>query len=130
MNVVVRVPSSNRLIRRFQPSRLVSICLAIFCALGLQDTTASTAFAFRPTSLAVQRNIDQDSAHQQTQDARPLVRGDAVERDMAGGQMHLYQLFLISGQYVRVVVDQIGIDVMVMLSTADGKKVVEVDSPN
>jgi CHAT domain-containing protein/Tfp pilus assembly protein PilF len=47
---------------------------------------------------------------------------------MSGGQSHSYKITMISGQYLRVVVAQHGIDVAVALFTPDGKKISEVDS--
>jgi len=63
-------------------------------------------------------------------EAQRLEMGKAVEREMAGGQAHAYQLTLAAGQYLHVVVDQRGIDVVVVMFGPDGKKLIEVDSPN
>jgi len=64
------------------------------------------------------------------QTAVPLEPGKPVERELAGGQTHEYHLQLAAGQYLHVVVDQRGIDVVVTLFGPDGKKLAEVDSPN
>ncbi|MEM2002205.1 MAG: tetratricopeptide repeat protein [Candidatus Methanomethylicaceae archaeon] len=48
---------------------------------------------------------------------------------MSGGEAHVYRLALAVGQYVRVVVAQRGIDVVVRLFGPDGREIVEVDSP-
>jgi CHAT domain-containing protein len=52
------------------------------------------------------------------------------ERALMGGQAHTYQLTVGAQQYFRVIVEQRGVDVVVALSTADGKQLYEVDSPN
>ncbi|MDT5296307.1 MAG: hypothetical protein QOJ76_3187 [Acidobacteriota bacterium] len=52
------------------------------------------------------------------------------ERELKGGQSHAYRLALETGQYMRLVVNQKGIDVVVTLFGPDGRKVSEVDSPN
>lgn len=49
---------------------------------------------------------------------------------MSGGQSQSYQMTLKEGQYIHIVVDQIGIDVVVVLFGPDDKKLAEVDSPN
>lgn len=49
---------------------------------------------------------------------------------MAGGQSHSYQIELATGQYLKLVVEQRGIDVVVRLFSPTGEKVMEVDSPN
>jgi len=48
---------------------------------------------------------------------------------MAGGQTHTYQITLQAGQFLRVVVEQQGIDVAVALIAPDGKQIIEVDQP-
>ena len=59
-----------------------------------------------------------------------LEVGRAVERELAGGQTHHYQLSLASGQFLHLVVEQKGIDVALTLFGPDGKKLLEMDSPN
>ncbi|HKQ78967.1 MAG TPA: CHAT domain-containing tetratricopeptide repeat protein [Blastocatellia bacterium] len=67
---------------------------------------------------------------QADQDARPLVVGQPVERELIGGQNHSYKITLEAGQYLNAVVEQRGIDVVVTLLGPDGKQLIEVDSPN
>ena len=59
-----------------------------------------------------------------------LAEGRPIERELAGGETHAYQVTLAAGQYLRVVVDQRGIDVALRILGADGRKIVEMDSPN
>lgn len=63
-------------------------------------------------------------------DTQRLELGKPIERELAGGQSHSYQIVLTSGQYVRLRVDQRGIDVVVTLFDPSGVSIVEVDSPN
>jgi CHAT domain-containing protein/Flp pilus assembly protein TadD len=51
-----------------------------------------------------------------------------VTREMRGGEQHTYQVRLNAGQYVRVVVEQKGIDVVLALLGTDGKPLLEVDN--
>src|SRR5262245_35852328 len=67
---------------------------------------------------------------QQSSVVRLLITGAPVERELAGGQSHRYQLTLTEGQYVRLVVEQRGIDVVVKIFRPDGEQISEVDSPN
>lgn len=69
------------------------------------------------------------SAQIQTE-IRPLSVGQPIERELKGDEAHLYSIAVSAGQFLDVVVDQRGIDVVVMLFGADGKKLAEVDSPN
>jgi len=63
-------------------------------------------------------------------DSQKLELGKPIERELAGGQSHSYEIVLNSGEYVHVVIDQRGIDVVVTLFAPDGKQIAEVDSPN
>jgi hypothetical protein len=56
-----------------------------------------------------------------------LVPGQPDERALAGGESHTYQLTLAAGQFLRVIVQQKGIDVVVQLMTPDGKPLGEAD---
>ena len=56
-----------------------------------------------------------------------LEPGQAIEQELAGGGAHAYQLTLAAGQYLKVVVEQRGIDVAVTLFGPDGKLIFEFD---
>src|SRR5882672_2777223 len=58
---------------------------------------------------------------------RPLVPGQPVEREIPGGETHSYQINLAAGQFMRVVVEQRGIDVKLTLAGPDGKPLIETD---
>jgi len=49
---------------------------------------------------------------------------------MQGGEVHKYQVLLSAGQYLELVVEQRGVDVVVAALRPDGTKISEVDSPN
>jgi CHAT domain-containing protein/tetratricopeptide (TPR) repeat protein len=66
----------------------------------------------------------------QDQESRLLEPGKPIEREIAGGQSHFYLLTLAVSQYVYVVAEQRGIDLVVVAFGPDGKKLVEMDSPN
>ncbi len=57
-----------------------------------------------------------------------LEQGKPIERELAGGQRHSYQITLAEGQYASVVVEQLGIDVAIELQTTEGKLVASFDS--
>lgn len=58
-----------------------------------------------------------------------LELGKPVERELAGGQTHVYRLPLSAGQYLRVVVAQKGVDVAAGLFGLDETKLAEVSLP-
>lgn len=57
-----------------------------------------------------------------------LVVGQPLAREMRGGEEHTYQVTINPGHFARVVLEQKGIDVVLALSGADGKPLVEVDN--
>lgn len=66
------------------------------------------------------------------QESKPQVLepGKPIERELAGDSAHSYSLTLTAGQFCQAVIDQRGIDVVVALYDANGKRMVQVDSPN
>jgi CHAT domain-containing protein len=72
----------------------------------------------------------QTTVQTQKTDIRELKVGPGIEREMAGGDIHSYRLVLARGQYMRAVVEQRGVDVVVRLFGPNGQQITEVDSPN
>jgi tetratricopeptide (TPR) repeat protein/CHAT domain-containing protein len=64
------------------------------------------------------------------QNVRTLKLGKPIKRELKAGPVHRYGFPMSAGQFLRAVVDQQGIDVVVTLIGPDGKKIVESDSPN
>src|SRR5215475_9470693 len=59
-----------------------------------------------------------------------LTPGHPIEREISSGQSHSYRIALDAGKYLRVHVEQRGIDVTAALLTPDGKVVAESKSDN
>ena len=57
----------------------------------------------------------------QAQDETPLAPGQPVEREIAGGESHSYLIRLRAGQFIRVAVDQKGIDLTLALAAPQGE---------
>lgn len=51
-----------------------------------------------------------------------------IEKELAGGQIHSYQINLAVGQYIHIVVEQHGIDVVAVLLGPDDKELIRVNS--
>jgi CHAT domain-containing protein/predicted negative regulator of RcsB-dependent stress response len=81
-----------------------------------------------PGAAPVQANASERNATQGAQQSDSLEPGKPIERELSGAQSHSYKITMISGQYLRVVVAQRGIDVELALFTPDGKKISEVNS--
>jgi hypothetical protein len=62
------------------------------------------------------------------QESISLEPSNPIERELSGGSSRSYKITMSPGQYLHVVVAQRGIDVAVVLSTPDGKKIIEADS--
>jgi CHAT domain-containing protein/Tfp pilus assembly protein PilF len=68
------------------------------------------------------------SPAQEARQIRQLEPGKPIERELAADQPHSYQMALAASQYVKLLVDQRGIDVVVKLFGPDGKQLIEVNS--
>jgi CubicO group peptidase (beta-lactamase class C family) len=62
--------------------------------------------------------------------AADLTLGRPIERELAGGASHSYQVVLEAGQFMFAAVDQRGIDVTVTVFGPDGEQVGWFDTPN
>ncbi|KAF0192897.1 MAG: peptidase domain-containing protein, partial [bacterium] len=63
-------------------------------------------------------------------DKGELVLGKAIEQELVGDGAHSYTLKLEANQYLNLVVEQKGIDIVATIFNPAGEKVYEVDSPN
>src|SRR5262245_25111784 len=57
-----------------------------------------------------------------------LEPGKAIKRELSGAASHTYQIRLSAGQFLKVIVEQQGIDVVARLSGPGGEQIVEFDS--
>lgn len=57
------------------------------------------------------------------------TRQSPLERDLTVGDIHTYRLALKSGQFMRAVFEQRGIDIVVTLFSPDSSRLIEVDNP-
>lgn len=63
-------------------------------------------------------------------EARTLTLGEVFKGTMKGGETQLFRIAVNAGQFLRVVVEQEGIDVAVLLVGPGPKRLLEMDSPN
>jgi CHAT domain-containing protein/Tfp pilus assembly protein PilF len=61
-------------------------------------------------------------------DVRALEAGRPIKSELAGGQEHVYRINLGTDQFLKVIIEQQGIDVVVQVSGPDGKQILEFDS--
>lgn len=103
-----------------------SISLRLFCLLVFFILAASVSHTMTTTA----QNAAANQAQVKTQTIPALEIGKPIERELTGGQSHSYQLMLGTKQLLNVVTEQRGVDVTVSLFSPDGKKLLEIDSPN
>jgi CHAT domain-containing protein len=112
-------------------SRITSCVFSLLIAALLLSQLPTTVGARRGVSLDGQSTPQQVSPADATpagQDVHTLEQGERVEREIIKGQKHDYLLTLPSGQYVAVIFEQRGVDVLVTLFGPDGKEIDMVDS--
>lgn len=102
--------------------RQSGLMLLLVAACFVMTGGAHTARAHRLTV--------QDVCANSQQNAHALGNGEILNRKLRGGESHIYQISLARGQYLRVVVEQQGIDVAVQLCGTDGGALARVDNPN
>src|SRR6266508_1072527 len=109
---------------------LILLCVPISTtqSRGLHSSGAPAAASLRPGAQPVQAPVSGRGAPQSAQESISLEPGKPVERELSGGQSHSYKIAMVSGQYLHVVVEQRGIDVVVALFAPDGKKIIEAES--
>lgn len=59
-----------------------------------------------------------------------LEKGRPIEGNLIGSKGRQYEVAMQQGQFSRVVVDQLGVDLVVRVFSPDQQNVLEVDSPN
>src|ERR1700722_2267709 len=99
-------------------------CLAAanVCAITALFGVASPAVLARdrPTHRYTQSAEPQQFSAQNQQESTPLELDKPMERELAGGQRHKYQIALTQGQFMRVEIKEKGISVGVTFQLADG----------
>ena len=101
----------------------------IYCAFILIISLPIVRIQAFPHSGSAEKSDDIETPPAQNdQQTRQLEPGKPIERELTGGQSHSYQITLAAGQYVRLAVDQRGIDVVVRLFGLDGKQIAEFDN--
>ena len=77
---------------------------------------------------STQQSRDKASGGGDEKDARALEAGKPIKSELAAGQRHVYRVEMKADQFLKVVVEQNGIDVVAEVSGPDGKTILEFDS--
>jgi CHAT domain-containing protein len=91
-------------------------------------------FVFVLLRPAEPHNVSQSRQVQQVSPAPPckgipIKPGSSIQQELIGGSAHCYKIELAVNDFLRVLVDQKGIDVVLTIFAPDGQKVSEVDRP-
>ncbi|MBA2525376.1 MAG: CHAT domain-containing protein [Pyrinomonadaceae bacterium] len=120
-------PIASRILLRRTALRSTAVRLFILCSFALLSIQI---FSARAESSPMSADNYPSSSRIIQQDSTLIELGTNIARELKGGEAHTFRLNLISGQFVRVVVNQKGIDVAVTLFGPDGKQIAYVDNPN
>jgi CHAT domain-containing protein len=101
---------------RFTPVLILLIGVLLYTE--IRASTPDAPYFFRPVPAVLQ------------EDDQILALGDHLERELKGGETHNFALHLRHDEFLRVDVEQKGIDVEVTLLSPSGGKLVVADSPN
>jgi CHAT domain-containing protein/Tfp pilus assembly protein PilF len=100
----------------FSGLALIAVSLPVLGATYGQYPYSTQEATRRPDGIGAERDI------------RPLEPGQSVKRELTGGQRHIYQIKLRADQFLKVIVEQQGIDVVAQVLGPDGAQILEVDS--
>src|ERR1700750_891555 len=111
-----RSPKLRHTLKTRRPHACLKSCLIIMsaCVLALGTSRCVSAQAARART----------QAQAQTQQAQP------IEREIAGSEIHSYGMTLAPGQFIRAVIDQRGVDIIITLLGPDGRELLHADSPS
>src|ERR1044071_281833 len=112
--------------KSFRQSQRVTAMIVVVFSISIYLPFYNQALAKQSQNESQHKQI----AEQKEPKATFLELQKPIERELTGGESHYYQLELQSGQYFHLVVEQKGIDVVVLVFAPDGKQIIEVDSPN
>src|SRR5262245_20606258 len=98
--------------------------ILLFCLSGM--TPSGKAYDRRGD--LIRQSSQEPNVGGKEKDIHALEPGKTIKRELAGGQQHTYQIRLGADQFLKVVVEQNGIDVVAQMSGPDGKQILEFDS--
>ncbi|HEV8483386.1 MAG TPA: CHAT domain-containing tetratricopeptide repeat protein [Blastocatellia bacterium] len=84
----------------------------------------------RSVGVSFSEHCARDLGEESDRDIHSLEPGKTIEREIGGTETHLYRIALLAGQFVRVLVEQKGIDVKLIVYGPGSKKMFVVDSPS
>jgi CHAT domain-containing protein/Tfp pilus assembly protein PilF len=124
-------PREDRAVLDRQHKRVGFRDLAIFLVLLLLFSLPAVMpwdKVYGRTGDLIRQSMNEPSGDGNQEEAQILERGKPIRGELSGGEQHSYQIRLNTDQFLRVVVEQKGIDVVVQVLGRDGKQIMELDS--
>lgn len=107
----------------------ITCFLLLFIPIWIQSSNCLSAQESGGHPTPTQSPPPQNTGAQNSQEVTTLESGVPIEREFAEGQKHSYQITLAEGQYIRVEIKQLGMDVRVSLQPPDSKIISIIDIP-
>jgi CHAT domain-containing protein/Tfp pilus assembly protein PilF len=120
----------NRPKQRFTPRSLAKFLAPCLFFSSLVIALSGNAFGYifgSPAQQPAQAPRDAGNNADGEKDALLLESGKAIKRILAGADSHTYQIRLSAGQFVKVIVEQQGIDIVAQVSGPSGERIAEFD---
>src|SRR5215471_3259964 len=116
--------------RQFTPRSLatfLAFCLSFSSLAVALSEKASARALWRIAQQPAQAPREAGAKADDERETRLLEPGKAIKRGLAGADSHIYQIVLSADQFLKVIIEQQGIDVVAQLSGPDGEQIAEFD---
>jgi CHAT domain-containing protein/Tfp pilus assembly protein PilF len=116
--------------RRFDAYQSLAslLTLSLFFSLVSAVSPSRAGGSFGLFQQSPQQSRDKASGGGDEKEVRALEAGKSIKDELAGGGRHAYRISLGADQFLKVVVEQQGIDLVAQVSGPDGNQIVEFDS--
>jgi CHAT domain-containing protein/Tfp pilus assembly protein PilF len=121
-------PSIEILCRQGGHKALASFSTLLLFFSPIPHISSLHAFGGVSPQQSTQQSRNTGNGSSDESDIRALESGKPIRRELAGGQEHAYRIKLGADQFLKVIVEQQGIDVIALVSGPDGNRILEFDA--
>src|SRR5215813_10889025 len=118
----------RRMLDAYQALASLSTLLLFFSLVAAVSSPQAFGGSRGSFQQSTQQSRDKASGVSDEKDVRRLEAGKPIKGELAGGGRHTYRIGLSAGQFLKVIIEQKGIDVVAQVSGPDGKQILEFDS--
>jgi tetratricopeptide (TPR) repeat protein len=118
---------SNRHCAFRSQAKFLAFCLFFSQLVVTLSENALGGALGKPAQQSAQAPRDAGNKADDEREALPLEAGKAIRRILTSADSHTYQIRLSAGQFLNVIIEQQGIDVVVQLSGSGGEQIAEFD---